>query len=52
MLEALKKLLGLDKDTVEARKKAADQERLEREARVAKQKEALKQAAEADEEAH
>ena len=50
MLEALKKLLGLDKETVEARKKAADQERLEREARVAQQKEAMTKAAEADKE--
>ena len=43
MLEALKKLVGLDKESAEARKKAAEEERRERENRVAEQKEALKQ---------
>ncbi len=41
---------GVDKEAAEARKKAADQERLEREARIAQQKEALTKAAEADKE--
>lgn len=50
MLEALKMLLGLDKESVEARKKAADEERREREIRIAKQKEALEKAVEADKE--
>ena len=48
MLEQLKKLLGLDKESVEARSKAADEERRERETRIAQQTEALKKVAEAD----
>lgn len=50
MLEALKKLIGMDKDSVEARKQAAEEERRERENRVAKQHEELKQVAEAEKE--
>ena len=42
MLETLKKLIGMDKESAEARKKAAEQERREREMRVAEQKAALK----------
>ena len=48
MLEALKKLVGMDKESAEARKKAAEQERRERESRVAEQKEALKDVAKAE----
>lgn len=48
MLDALKKLIGLDKDSAEARRKAAEAERLERESRVAEQKEALEKVAEAE----
>lgn len=50
MLEALKKLVGLDKESAEARKKAAEVERRERQQRVAEQKEALKQVVEAEKE--
>lgn len=50
MLEALKKLVGLDKETQEARRKAAEEERRERESRVADQKEALKTVAETEKE--
>jgi len=50
MWEALKKLVGMDKDSVEARKKAAEEERRERENRVAKNQEALKQVAETEKE--
>lgn len=48
MLETLKKLVGMDQQSIEARKKAAEEERREREGRVAEQKEALKQVAEAE----
>lgn len=48
MLEALKKFIGMDKNSVEARKKAAEEERREREMRIAEQKEALKEIVEAD----
>ncbi len=47
MLEALKKLLGLDEASAEARRKAEEEERREREERVAKQQEGLKKVAEA-----
>ncbi len=50
MLEALKKLVGLDKEGAEARKQAAEQERRERESRVAANKEALHKVAEAESE--
>ena len=50
MWEALKKLVGLDKESAEARKKVAEEERRERESRVAEQKEALKQVAESEKE--
>jgi len=46
MLETLKKLVGLDQESAEARKRAAEQEREERESRVAAQSEALKQVSE------
>ena len=47
-MEALKKLIGMDKDSAEARKMAAEEERRERERRVAEQKDALKKIVEAD----
>jgi hypothetical protein len=50
MLEALKKLVGMDKDSAEARKQAAELERQEREARVAQRAEALKHQIESDDE--
>ena len=50
MMEALKKLVGLDKKSVEARKKAAEEERREREQRVAKEHEALAQVADSQKE--
>lgn len=50
MLETLKKLVGLDRDSAEARKRAAEEERREREQRVAEQKEALEKVAEAERE--
>lgn len=52
MLEALKKLVGMDQKSMEARKKAAEEERREREMRVAEQKEALKEIVEADKQNH
>ena len=48
MLEALKKFIGMDQKSVEARKRAAEEERREREMRVAEQKEALKGIVETD----
>jgi len=51
MLQALKKLVGLDEASAEARRQAAEQERREREKRVAEQKEALKRVAEAEKDA-
>jgi len=48
MLDALKKLVGLDRPSAEARRKAAEEERREREQRVAAQKEALEKVAEAE----
>ena len=48
MLEVLKKFIGMDQKSVEARKKAAEEERRERELRVAEQKETLKEIVEAD----
>lgn len=48
MLEALKKFIGMDTNSVEARKKAAEEERRERERRVAEQKETLKEIVESD----
>jgi len=50
MLEALKKLIGLDSGSAEARKQAAEEERRERERRVAEQKEVLEKVAEAERE--
>lgn len=52
MLEALKKLIGIDQKSVEARKKAAEEERHEREMRVAEHKEALKEIVEPDKQDH
>lgn len=48
MLETLKKLVGMDEASVEARRKAAEEEQREREARVAQQKDALKEVPKAD----
>lgn len=48
MIEALKRLLGLDEVSKQARRNAAEIERRERETRVAEQKERLKKVAETD----
>lgn len=50
MLEALKRLVGMDKESAEARKKAAELERQERESRIAKSKQELEQVAKAEKE--
>jgi hypothetical protein len=47
MFQAIKKLLGADEEAKAARQKAAEEERLEREARVQQRKEALEKNANA-----
>lgn len=50
MLDALKKILGLDEESKKAREKAAEEERREREERVAQAKQGLEKVAEAQKE--
>jgi hypothetical protein len=48
MIEALKKMFGMDEETKAARAKVAEQERLEREKRMSQEKEALEKVVEAE----
>lgn len=50
MLEALKKILGMDEESKAARAKVAEQERLEREKRMAQEKDALERVTELEKE--